>query len=168
MIDRHQARILAMQSLCQFEVLGADFLAQLDDFLADDDPPESVREYAKRLVLETRDRLTELDAALQTVAENWELKRMAPVDRNILRVAACELKTQIDIPRNVAITEAVEIAKAFGTAESPAFINGVLDAAVKRSLFAEAIETPKDEATTTDASADDAPPAEVANDSPPI
>ncbi|MCB9853684.1 MAG: transcription antitermination factor NusB [Phycisphaerales bacterium] len=135
MIDRHQARILALQSLCQFEVLGADFLAQLDDFLADEKPDAPVREYARRLVLETRDRMPELDAALQTVADNWDLKRMAPVDRNILRVAACEMKTQPNIPAKVAITEAVEIAKAFGTAESPGFINGILDAVLKKHLL---------------------------------
>lgn len=135
MIDRHQARILALQSLCQFEVLGADFLAQLDDFLDDDKPDPQVRNYARRLVLETRDRIVELDAALQTVADNWDLKRMAPVDRNILRVAACEMRTQTGIPPKVAITEAVEIAKAFGTAESPAFINGILDAVLKKHLL---------------------------------
>lgn len=135
MIDRHQARILALQSLCQFEALGADFFAQLDDFLADDAPPQAVRDYARFLVVESKNRMEELDAALQTVSENWNLKRMAPVDRNILRVAACELKTQPSVPPKVAITEAVEIAKAFGTAESAAFINGILDAALKKHLL---------------------------------
>lgn len=135
MIDRHQARILALQSLCQLEALGPDFLTQLDDFLADDKPAKPVRDYARFLVVETRNRMEELDAALQTVSENWDLKRMAPVDRNILRVAACELKTQPSVPPKVAITEAVEIAKVFGAAESPAFINGVLDAALKKNLL---------------------------------
>ncbi|MCA9254354.1 MAG: transcription antitermination factor NusB [Phycisphaerales bacterium] len=135
MIDRHQARILALQSLCQYEALGAEFLAQLDDFLADDNPTTAVRDYARRLVFETRDRMAELDAMLQQVADNWDLKRMAPVDRNILRVATCEMKTQANIPAKVVITEAVEIAKAFGAAESPAFINGILDAVLKKGLL---------------------------------
>lgn len=160
MIDRHQARILALQSLCQFEALGADFLAQLDDFLADEDAAPAVRDYARRLVMESRDRMTELDAALQAVSENWDLKRMAPVDRNILRVAACELCMEPSVPPKVAITEAVEIAKAFGTAESPAFINGILDAANKRGF------APEPPAPQIDAPSADAPPTPVANDTP--
>jgi len=150
-----------MQALCQLDALGKSFLAQLDDFLADDDPAESVQDYARKLVLAARDRLDELDAALQTVAENWELKRMATVDRNILRAAACELATCDNIPPKVVITEAVEIAKAFGTADSPAFINGVLDAIVKRRLLS------ANPSTAVDVPATDAPAEGVAKDDPP-
>lgn len=132
MTDRHQARVLAMQALCQLETLGEEWLAQLDDFVADEGAPAAVQQYARHLVRDAWTNLAAIDEALQSVADNWELKRMAMVDRNTLRVAACELLHRSDIPPKVAINEAVEIAKSFGIAESPAFINGVLDALIKQ------------------------------------
>ena len=132
MNDRHQARVLALQALCQLETLGEDWLAQLDDFLCDDDPPTGVQQYAKGLVRDAWSNLARIDEVLQGVTANWELKRMAMVDRNILRAATCELLLRPDVPPKVAINEAVEIGKSFGAAESAAFINGVLDAIVKQ------------------------------------
>lgn len=129
MIDRRQARILAMQALCQLDVLAEDFIPQLDGFLTDESSDPAVRGYARDLVRDAWQDRQSLDRAIQDVAEHWDLNRMAPVDRNIMRVAVCELLHRPDIPRRVAINEAVEIGKIFGTAESPAFINGILDAA---------------------------------------
>jgi transcription antitermination factor NusB len=132
MTDRHPARVLAMQALCQLETLGDDWLKQLDDFVADEGAPPGVQQYARQIVRDAATNLARIDEELQAVAENWELKRMMMVDRNILRVAACELLLRSEIPPKVAINEAVEIAKSFGTADSPAFINGVLDAIIKK------------------------------------
>ena len=146
MTDRHPARVLAMQALCQLETLGDDWLAQLNDFVADEGAPLNVQQYARQLVRDAATNLPRIDEALQAVAENWELKRMMMVDRNILRVAACELLLRSDIPPKVAINEAVEIAKSFGAAESPGFINGVLDALVKKR---EPKSTAETEAVTT-------------------
>lgn len=131
MPDRHQSRILALQALCQLEVIHADFLPQLDAFLADESPPKRVQSYARGLVLDADAHKETIDDVLQRTADNWELKRMAPVDRNTLRVAVCELLYRPDVPPKVVLNEAIEIGKAFGTAESPGFINGVLDAIVK-------------------------------------
>lgn len=131
MNDRRRARILALQALCQLEVLDEDFLSQIDDFLADENPPERVRTHARELITETRAHRELIDARIQTVAENWELQRMAPIDRNILRLAVCELYYRPDVPPKVAVNEAVELGKAFCTAESPGFINGVLDKIAK-------------------------------------
>jgi N utilization substance protein B len=69
----------------------------------------------------------EIDRRLAAVAENWTVERMAAVDRNILRLGAYELLYQPDVPLRVAIDEAIELAKRYGTAESPAFVNGLLD-----------------------------------------
>jgi transcription antitermination factor NusB len=132
MIDRRPARILAMQALCQLEVLAEHFLPQLDEFLAEEPHKAGVRDYARDLVRDAWAHLAELDQRIQEVAEHWELKRMAAVDRNVLRIAVCELFHRPDVPPAVAIDEAVEIGKGFGTAESGAFINGILDALVKR------------------------------------
>jgi len=131
MIDRRPSRILAMQALCQLEVLADHFLSQLDEFLAEDGHRPEVKDYARGLVREAWENLPEVDGQIQAACEHWEVKRMTAVDRNVLRVGVCELLRRPDVPPAVVIDEAVEIGKAFGTGESGAFINGVLDAVVK-------------------------------------
>jgi transcription antitermination protein NusB len=84
-------------------------------------------EFAGELVKMTRGRLAEMDDAIQSASRNWRLDRMSRVDRNILRLAVCELRDAPDVPVKVVINEAVELAKRFGTADSPAFVNGILD-----------------------------------------
>jgi N utilization substance protein B len=83
--------------------------------------------FAEQLVRGVRSHLGEIDAQLQSASRNWRLERMARVDRNLLRMAVYELKYAEDVPAKVAINEAIEIAKRFGTSESPAFVNGILD-----------------------------------------
>jgi N utilization substance protein B len=84
-------------------------------------------EFASALVERTRDRLHEVDDAIQSASRNWRLERMSRVDRNILRLATCELRQSLEVPVKVILNEAVELAKRFGTADSPAFVNGILD-----------------------------------------
>ncbi len=129
-----------MQALCQLEVLADHFLAQLDEFLAEDGHRADVKEYARDLVRETWEHLPELDGRIQEACEHWVLKRMAAVDRNILRTAVCELFRRPDVPSAVVIDEAVEIGKTFGTADSGGFINGVLDAVVKHRAAGAQVE----------------------------
>ena len=88
---------------------------------------DEARQFAEQLVRGVRDKLTEIDALLARASKNWRLERMARVDRNLLRLALWELKWSADVPAKVAINEAIEIAKRYGTAESPAFVNGILD-----------------------------------------
>lgn len=144
MVDRHPARVLAMQALCQLEVLREDFLVQLDEFLADEGPPAGVQDYARNLVRTAWEEIVDIDRRIQEVSEHWSVARMSPVDRNVLRVGVCELLHCLEVPRKVVIDEAVEIGKRFGTAESGAFINGVLDAVHKR-LNGNAITRPSDD-----------------------
>src|SRR5215472_5223004 len=99
---------------------------------SDDEPLEAiddeVKRYAESLVFGVTASLQAIDDTIQKVSHNWRLDRMACVDRNLLRLGAYELTALAgDVPRKVAINEAVEIAKRFGTAESSAFINGILD-----------------------------------------
>ena len=89
------------------------------------DPPSL--DFAGQLVGTVRDRLAEIDDVIQSASRNWRLERMSRVDRNILRLAAAELRHFPDVPVKVAINEAVELAKRFGTGDSPAFVNGILD-----------------------------------------
>lgn len=131
--SRRKARALALQVLYAQDLApgGAEeaVATYADRFELDVDP--EAREFAKVLVdAATRDGGA-VDAAITTASRNWRLERMAKVDRNILRLAVGELLNVRATPVKVVINEAVELAKRFGTAESPAFVNGVLDRAAQ-------------------------------------
>ena len=88
---------------------------------------EKTRDFAQGLARGTTEHLGELDKRIQAVAENWELKRMACVDRNLLRMASYELLFCPETPVSVVIDEALEIAKTYSAEDSHKFINGILD-----------------------------------------
>jgi N utilization substance protein B len=132
MMRRRRAREYALQILFQIdfksqEVSRNDF----EGFWLDKKESEDVRKFTEELVRGTIERLDEIDSRLAKVAENWVLKRMAAVDRNILRFAAFEILYRKDIPPAVTINEAVEIAKKFSSSEAAPFINGILDKLAK-------------------------------------
>lgn len=85
------------------------------------------RPFARQLVLAVMAHAADIDQVIQHASRNWRLERMSRVDRNILRMATCELLHLHDAPVRVVINEAVELAKRFGATESPAFVNGILD-----------------------------------------
>ena len=132
---RRRAREAALQFLFQDDFLDRETstdAAELDERFAAFSHLYQVnkkaRPYARTLIGGIFDHLARIDEAIGAHATNWRLERIAATDRNLLRVAILELLYQDDVPAQVAINEAVEIAKRFGTEESPAFINGVLDA----------------------------------------
>ena len=86
-----------------------------------------VKQFALELVEGVRGKLKELDAKIEQHSTNWRIDRMSRIDRNVLRLGAYELEFRPDVPRKVALNEAVELGKKFGTEESSAFINGLLD-----------------------------------------
>lgn len=90
-----------------------------------------IREYTEKLVRGALEHLEALDKIIERVADHWEIKRMAYVDRNILRLSAYELLFFNDIPVKVAINEAVELAKRYGEPDSSKFVNGILDRIAK-------------------------------------
>lgn len=96
-----------------------------DQFELEIDGPAQT--FAKELVAAAVDRTKEIDELIASASKNWRIDRMSRVDRNILRLGACELLAFRDVPVKVVINEAVELAKRFGTSESSAFVNGVLD-----------------------------------------
>ena len=109
----------ASQNLSSAAVNWADdFELEIDD---------QARSFARDLVAAAVERAGEVDDLIAAASKNWRIDRMSRVDRNILRLGACELLAFRDVPTKVVINEAVELAKRFGTAESPAFVNGVLD-----------------------------------------
>ncbi len=83
--------------------------------------------FASQIVESTQSNLAAIDSELQSASKNWRLDRMSTVDRNILRLATGELMFDETVPTKVIINEAIELAKRFGTTESPAFVNGILD-----------------------------------------
>ena len=89
--------------------------------------PAEVKGHVERLVQGVVSHLAEIDARITRASRNWRLERMARVDRNLLRLAVYEMAFTTDVPGKVAINEAIEIAKRFGTQETPAFVNGILD-----------------------------------------
>ena len=89
--------------------------------------PVNVQEYAKILAGGVGQNLVKIDSQITRASENWSVSRMGRVDRSIIRIATYEMLYIDEVPKNVAINEAIEIAKRFGTDESPTFVNGVLD-----------------------------------------
>jgi N utilization substance protein B len=126
---RSKARVCALQMLYQREASGADDVAAVaQDFWGIRNATPSVRAMAERLFRGTSLHRDALDADIQARMTNWELKRVALVERNILRLGAYELKHEPETPVAVVIDEAVELAKSYGELESGPFVNGVLDA----------------------------------------
>jgi len=122
---RTRARELALQALYQLDLRGEE--VEIDQFLQDNDEEAAVREFALALVRGCWEHRDQLDEHIRSVALNWHLSRMATIDRNILRLATYELLHRPDIPAKVSINEAIDLAKKFSTAESGAFVNGILD-----------------------------------------
>jgi N utilization substance protein B len=126
---RHSGREAALQMLFQLEASGAgpdEVLALFwRSFDADADPEG--RPYAEEVVRGVADKRDDLDKIISAASANWRLERMTRVDRNVLRLGAWELVHRLDVPAAVTLDEAVELAKSFGTEDSGAFVNGVLN-----------------------------------------
>jgi N utilization substance protein B len=124
---RRKAREMALMVLYEVDFRPTDAALVLREFWAEHVVPPEVREFADALANGTLEHLAELDQTIQGNAAHWSLARIAPVERNILRMAAFELCYRHDIPERVAINEAIELAKLYGSEESGAFVNGILD-----------------------------------------
>ena len=128
MRKRTLSRELALKILYQSDIANKPFSVAIEDFFKDEETKEkTVIEYTRRLVLGVGEHLNEIDKKISEYAANWELKRMAVIDRNVLRLGVFELKFESDVPPKVTINEAVELAKKYGDIDSSKFINGVLD-----------------------------------------
>jgi N utilization substance protein B len=128
--SRRKARGYALQVLYARDVDHAtDVGSALGDWSHsfELDVDDAGREFASDLVGKTVMDQAAIDEVITAASRNWRLERMSRVDRNILRLAVCELRGFPGTPVKVVINEAVELAKRFGTAESPAFVNGILD-----------------------------------------
>lgn len=128
MRKRTRARECALKILYEVDITGNPFeesLANFWQFQETDDA--NIKDFASSLAKGVSENLDKIDKEIAKFATNWQLKRMAVIDRNVLRLAAYELLFIEDIPPKVSINEAVELAKRFGDLNSGRFVNGVLD-----------------------------------------
>jgi N utilization substance protein B len=126
--NRRKAREIALQVLFQLDVSQVDVREGIDLYWDNFDAPESARDFSTQLIAGTMDSLEDIDNLIKSCSENWSLDRMSKVDRNILRLAVYELVFCRDIPPKVALNEAIDLGKEYGSENSGSFINGILDA----------------------------------------
>jgi len=124
---RRQSRETALQILYALDITRVNVREMLHDGWTEKMLSPEIRDFTTALVTGVIERRDEIDACIQECSTNWSLERIGLVERNILRFAIYELCFLPDIPPNVTINEAVEVAKKYGTDEAPAFINGILD-----------------------------------------
>jgi transcription antitermination protein NusB len=127
--SRREARELALQALYGLDVAGTESAGArgIGHFWTQFDERRDVQDFARELVDGVAAHRERIDALLAASAEHWRLPRLSRVDLNLLRLATFELLARPDIPAAVTINEAIEIARRFGSEDSPTFVNGVLD-----------------------------------------
>jgi N utilization substance protein B len=145
---RTLGRELAVKVLYQLDLMRLPADTPFEDLASSQETDPDAIEFARSLVLGVKGNQRSLDEAITKAARNWDLSRMAVVDRNILRIAALEILTVKETPAKVAINEAVELAKKYSTGGSGAFVNGVLDEIRKRSASAPPPEQEKASGST--------------------
>jgi len=132
--NRHRSRILALQTLYACEVgITPEWNVMLDRIADGSSLTPSITKYSKELLAKLYEQPEFIDDLIQKKAANWDMKRMAAIDRNILRLAVAELHFFQDVPAKVVIDEAVELAKSFGAEDSGKFVNGIIDS-IHKSL----------------------------------
>lgn len=122
-MKRRLARIKAVQSLFQVDMSGTDKEEAINNVLEDD---ETKDDFLEKLVFGTLENLDEIDQIFKSHLENWKIDRVGNVDRAVIRMAIYEMKFVEEIPINVSLNEAVDVAKSFGGEESGRFVNGVI------------------------------------------
>ena len=127
MARRSRAREVALQLLYEADRNPGSPQEREREFVEKRLHGSPLRQFALDLVAGVRSNLESIDRVIQQVAQNWTLSRITPIDRSILRLATFEILFQPSTPPKVAIDEAIELAKRFGTSESPRFVNGLLD-----------------------------------------
>lgn len=124
---RRKAREIVLNALYYHEMAGDDIGILLQHISKKRGVNKEIKDYAKRLLEETMKNLDQIDKKLTEIIKNWDLHRVAIIDKSILRFATAEILFLHDIPVKVSIDEAVEMAKKYSTENSGRFVNGILD-----------------------------------------
>lgn len=127
MKNQHRSRRLALQGLCCIDLRGDKQWDLVEQFIRDSRESAAIVTTALDILRDAMEDTSACDDILRRNAHRWELQRLALVDRNILRLATFELRRK-HAPLGIVISEALKLAKEFSSAESPRFINGILDA----------------------------------------
>jgi transcription antitermination protein NusB len=130
-MKRRTARERALQALYQIEMAQIEPKQAIMNVLEENN--EKGTEFLESLVFGYTEHKEEIDTIIRQHLEKWTLERIGSIDRNILRVAVCEMKYIDDVPTNVSLNEAIEVAKVYGDEESKRFVNAVLEK-VKASM----------------------------------
>lgn len=133
MDKRTRARELAMQALYQLDIQGTELLGRLmAEFFREMEGDSRTRQLAWEWTSGTWAKVSECDGLIGGSTIRWQFSRLSPVDKSILRLAVYQLTSCSDIPPKVIINEAIELAKKYSTEKSGPFVNGVLDAVLKK------------------------------------
>ncbi|MFZ5898561.1 MAG: transcription antitermination factor NusB [Bacillota bacterium] len=130
-LTRRRAREVALQALFQIDVGGAEEAEAIERTIQMLELEAADCSFVKEIVSGVRGHLAHLDGVIARQSKDWRLERIANVDRNILRMALYEILYRDDVPDNVAVNEAIELAKTFGSEESGRFVNGILGKVVE-------------------------------------
>jgi len=133
---RHRARVAALQALFEIDCAAHNPTVVVERRLEETELPEAGALFARELVQGVNDHQERLDGLIKRYAPEWPVDQIAIVDRNILRIAIYEILLQDETPLKVAINEAVELAKEFGSDSSARFVNGVLGSLVAAEVSA--------------------------------
>jgi N utilization substance protein B len=131
---RHRARVAALQALFEIDCTGHNPIAVIEQRLEVVDLPEAGAQFARELVQGASAHRDQLDGMIGHYAPEWPVDQIAIVDRNVLRISIYEILMREDTPTKVAINEAVELAKQFGSESSGRFVNGVLGSLVAKEV----------------------------------
>ena len=132
---RTLSREHALKILYQFDITKRPIDAVLESYWqAEETKDKEIIAYANLLAQGISGRIQDIDQKISDYATNWQIKRMAIIDRNVMRIGLYELQHASDIPPKVAINEAVELAKKYGDLESSKFVNGILDKIHKKEI----------------------------------
>jgi len=134
MSKRTRAREIVLKCLYAYETLDREPGPIFEETCARTTQDETTLQFASNLYFAVIERMKKIDEEIAGNAENWDIERFAVVDKNILRIAVCELFFFPDIPAKVSINEAIELAKKYSTMDSASFVNGILDAIYQQNM----------------------------------
>lgn len=134
-LSRRKARIVALEALYQLDISNGDINNIINAKLVSKNLSKGIKDFILKLVKGILEHRDEINNLIEANTENWSVDRIAVIDRNILMLASFELLYCPDVPFKVVIDEAIELAKTYGTEDSGAFINGILDKLGKGIVF---------------------------------
>ena len=135
--SRRKARVIALQVMYEIDGARHDWGRALENRLKEEHIAPPVEAFARKLITGILEHREEIDTTISTYAPTWPIEQMAVVDRNVLRVAIYEIMMGGETPPKVAINEAVELGKVFGSDNSPKFVNGVLGSVMQSAELEE-------------------------------